>query len=171
MFEKQRTTNDIALHTNLAFHPILCKNSTLYRWSQCYPESGEFLQNQVCFQGHSSGILIEPHVLTHYATLLNGYSVHFLKLSGLLFFETAMNCLPSSHTGRFQIRRNCSNSGIGGFIIFKCIWKILFSSFRKWYRLLGSELPLPRCQTLKIQNFRIFCWLCSFLIFLISHER
>ena len=97
----------------------LCKNSTLYRWFHCYRESGEFLQNQVCFQGHSSGILIEPHVLTHYARLLNGYSVRFLKLSGLLFLGTTMNCLPSSHTDRFQIRRNCSNSGIGGFIIFK----------------------------------------------------
>ena len=39
--------------------------------------------------------------------------------------------------------------------IFKCIWKVLFSSFRKYYGLLSSELPLGRCQNLKIQDFGI----------------
>ena len=43
----------------------------------------------------------------------------------------------------------------------KCIWIILFSSFRK-YGLLYSELPLARCQLLKIQDFGIFCWFWSF---------
>ena len=38
----------------------------------------------------------------------------------------------------------------------KCIGKILFSSFRKCYGLLGSELPLARSQSLKIQGFGIF---------------
>ena len=45
--------------------------------------------------------------------------------------------------------------------IMKCIWMILFSSFRK-YGVLSSELPLARCQLLKIQDFGIFCWFCSF---------
>ena len=40
--------------------------------------------------------------------------------------------------------------------IFKHIWKILFISFRKCYALLGSELPLARCQPLKIQGFGFF---------------
>ena len=40
--------------------------------------------------------------------------------------------------------------------IFYCIWKILFSSFRKCYGLLGSEVPLAKCQPLKIYDFGIF---------------
>ena len=40
--------------------------------------------------------------------------------------------------------------------IFICIWKILFSSLRKCYGLLNSELPLARYQPLKIQSFIIF---------------
>ena len=36
----------------------------------------------------------------------------------------------------------------------KCIWKISFSSFRKWYGLLNSQLLLARCQPLRIKN----CW-------------
>ena len=47
--------------------------------------------------------------------------------------------------------------------IFQRIWKILFSSFRKCYGLLVSELLLARCQPLKIQGFGNFCWLTSFL--------
>ena len=38
---------------------------------------------------------------------------------------------------------------------FKCIWKILSSSFRKCYRLLGFEQPFARYYPLKIQKFRI----------------
>ena len=54
-----------------------------------------------------------------------------------------------------------------------CIWKILFSSYKKCYGLLHSELPLASCQPLKIQSFVFFCLHTSFLIFLssISHER
>ena len=37
--------------------------------------------------------------------------------------------------------------------IFACIWKILFSSFRKCYGLLDSELPSARYQPLKIESF------------------
>ena len=46
---------------------------------------------------------------------------------------------------------------------FKCIWKILFCSFRKRYGLLRSVLPLERCLTL----------LTHFLILLssVSHEQ
>ena len=40
--------------------------------------------------------------------------------------------------------------------IFRCIWKILFSSFRKCCGLLDSELPLTGCKSLKIQDFGIF---------------
>ena len=43
--------------------------------------------------------------------------------------------------------------------IFKCVWKILFSSFRKCYGVFVSELPLARCQPFDIGNFR---WLNSF---------
>ena len=46
--------------------------------------------------------------------------------------------------------------------IFKCIWKILLNPFRKCYGLLGSELPLARFQSLKIQDFGIFYWLNSY---------
>ena len=53
--------------------------------------------------------------------------------------------------------------------IFKCIWKILFRSFRKCYGLLSSELPLAR----KCRIPRFFCWLSSFFIFLptINHIK
>ena len=40
--------------------------------------------------------------------------------------------------------------------ILMCIWKILFSPFRIFYGLLRSELPLARCQPLRIQRFGIF---------------
>ena len=40
--------------------------------------------------------------------------------------------------------------------IFAYIWKILFSSLRKYYGLLNSELPLARYQPVKIQSFIIF---------------
>ena len=39
---------------------------------------------------------------------------------------------------------------------FKLIWKILFTSFRIFCGLLGSELPLARCQLLKIQFLFFF---------------
>ena len=39
--------------------------------------------------------------------------------------------------------------------IFTCIWKILLRSFWKCYGLLDFELPLARCQPLKIQSFFI----------------
>ena len=50
--------------------------------------------------------------------------------------------------------------------IFKHVSKILFICFRKCYGLLGSELPLAKCQPLKIQGFGFFFfWLGSFLCF------
>ena len=52
--------------------------------------------------------------------------------------------------------------------IFMCIRKILFSSFRKCYGLLDSELPLARYQPLKIQSFIIFLLTQQFFIFLPS---
>ena len=45
--------------------------------------------------------------------------------------------------------------------IFKFIWKISFSSFRKCYNLLYSEPPLARCQPLKRKYFVAFSWLSS----------
>ena len=37
--------------------------------------------------------------------------------------------------------------------IFKCIWKVLFGPFTKYYGLWSSILPLANCQHLKIQDF------------------
>ena len=37
--------------------------------------------------------------------------------------------------------------------IFKCIWKVLFGHFTKYYGLWSSVLPLANCQHLKIQDF------------------
>ena len=44
--------------------------------------------------------------------------------------------------------------------MFTCIWKILFSSIRKCYGLLDSELLLARYQPLRIQSFVIFFVIC-----------
>ena len=41
--------------------------------------------------------------------------------------------------------------------VFKCIRKVLFSCFSNCYGLLGSELPLAKCQPLKIRDLGIFC--------------
>ena len=46
--------------------------------------------------------------------------------------------------------------------VFKCIRKVLFSCFSNCYGLLGSELPLAKCQPLKIRDLGIFCWLSRF---------
>ena len=37
--------------------------------------------------------------------------------------------------------------------IFKCIWKVLFGPFTKYYGLWSSVTPLANCQHLKIQDF------------------
>ena len=37
--------------------------------------------------------------------------------------------------------------------IFKCIWKVLFGPFTKYYGLWSSDLPLANCQHLKIWDF------------------
>ena len=55
------------------------------------------------------------------------------------------------------------------------IWKILLNSFRKCYGLLDSQLPLARCQPLKIKGLGIF-FADSVVVFYISnlnisHER
>ena len=55
--------------------------------------------------------------------------------------------------------------------IFKCIWKIFLSSFRKCYGLLSSETPLAKCQLLKSHDFFFFSWLRKFFIFLLSIWR
>ena len=52
------------------------------------------------------------------------------------------------------------NSQLGK--IFKCIWKISFSSFRKCFELPGSKLPSARCQPLKVHDFVLYYWLASF---------
>ena len=57
--------------------------------------------------------------------------------------------------------KNCTSLGK----IFKCIWKVLLSSFRKQYGLLGSELPLVRCQHLKYRISVFFRWLIIFFFF------
>ena len=80
-------------------------------------------------------------------------------------------CYFYSHSEYFHYRpQNVKN---GSFFVFsadgskigkvwKCIWKMLFSSFRKCHELLASELP-AWCKPLKIQDFSIFYWLSSFL--------
>ena len=56
--------------------------------------------------------------------------------------------------------------------MFKLIWKILFSTFRKCYGLLDSKLPLVRYQILKNKRFWYCCWLSSFLnIFILNITR
>ena len=57
---------------------------------------------------------------------------------------------------------------------FKWIWKVLFSTFTKYCGFWSSELPLTRCQHLKIQDFGISLLTQHFFsIFLqtISHEE
>ena len=57
--------------------------------------------------------------------------------------------------------------------IFKCIWKVLFSPFRKYYGLCSSELPLAKFQHLKIQDFSISMFNQQFFWYLstISHKK
>ena len=61
--------------------------------------------------------------------------------------------------------------------IFKCIWKVLFGPFTKYYGLWNSDLPFASCQHLKIQDFFSHLltqhFLLFFFIFLptISHEQ
>ena len=65
--------------------------------------------------------------------------------------------------------------------IFKCIWKVLFGPFTKYYGLWSSVGQLANCQHLKIQDFScplltqqfFFCFFFVFLIFLptISHKQ
>ena len=50
--------------------------------------------------------------------------------------------------------------------IFKCIWKVLFGPFTKYYGLWKSILPLVNCQHLKIQIPPVLCWLSFFFFFL-----
>ena len=52
--------------------------------------------------------------------------------------------------------------------LFKCIWKILFNSFRKCYGLLSSKILLARCQPLKTQDFGIFLWTQQFFWYFYS---
>ena len=49
--------------------------------------------------------------------------------------------------------------------VFRCIWKIFFSSFRKCYGLLCFELQLTRCKPLKYRMSGFFWRLSSFLYF------
>ena len=46
--------------------------------------------------------------------------------------------------------------------LFKCTRKILFSSSKKFYALLGFELPISIISSLENTRFWIFCWLSSF---------
>ena len=67
----------------------------------------------------------------------------FVDILSLHFFIIILYCcllFPYSQWNRGQI----------------CINLILFSTFRKRYGLLVSELPWARCQPLKIYNFGIF---------------
>ena len=56
--------------------------------------------------------------------------------------------------------------------IFKCIWKVLFGPFRKWYGLCTSELPLVKFQRLKLKDFGITLFTHKFFyLSTISHEQ
>ena len=67
------------------------------------------------------------------------------------------------------IQQNIS-SGLGK--KFKCICKVLFGPFRKYYGLRTSELPLAKCQHLKTQHFGISLLTQKFLCLpTISHKQ
>ena len=51
--------------------------------------------------------------------------------------------------------------------IFKCIWKVLFGPFTKYYGLWSSVLPLANCLYLKIQDFTSPLLTQHFFLFLI----
>ena len=57
--------------------------------------------------------------------------------------------------------------------VFKFIFKIVSSSFWKCYGLLGSELPLARCNPWRYRVSVFLCWFSSLFIFIasISHRR
>ena len=54
--------------------------------------------------------------------------------------------------------------------ILKCIWKVLFSSFRKYYELLGSGMLLARHQHWKIQEFGILLLTQQFVFDVSTHN-
>ena len=54
--------------------------------------------------------------------------------------------------------------------ILKCIWKVLFSSFRKCYELLGSGMLLARHQHWKIQKFGILLLTQQFVFDVSTHN-
>ena len=67
------------------------------------------------------------------------------------------------------IQQNIS-SGLGK--KFKCICKVLFGPFRKYYGLRTSELPLAKFQHLKTQHFGISLFTLKFLCLpTISHKQ
>ena len=82
-----------------------------------------------------------------------GSFVNLLCLRLELLSLKCQKCLIFYIFCRWQQKNNYS---LG--IICKCIWKVLFISFRKCYELLGSDLLLARCQPLKMYNFGIFLW-------------
>ena len=51
----------------------------------------------------------------------------------------------------FLLNTRKSTSSLGK--LFKCIWKVVFGPFVKYYGLWSSDLPLANCQHLKIQDF------------------
>ena len=84
----------------------------------------------------------------------------FVYLSCLLSELSSLKCqkwLPFCIFGWWQQKFSHSLDNMC-----KCIWKILFRSFKQCYGLLGSELPLARCQPLKIQDLGLFWWRSSF---------
>ena len=55
-----------------------------------------------------------------------------------------------AHLMYFQLNTENNRPSLGK--IFKCIWNVLVGPFTKYYGFWSSDLPLPNCQHLKIQD-------------------
>ena len=72
----------------------------------------------------------------------------------LVIFIPRVMVIKMSKMARFMyLQLNIAKISLGK--IFKCIWKVLFNPFRKYYGLCSSELPLAKSQHLKILDFDI----------------
>ena len=82
----------------------------------------------------------------------------FKGREGLVLFSPTFMVIKMSQMAHFlyfllmAAKKNSQSLGK----IFKCIYKISFTFFIKRYVLFGFELPLARCEPLKIQDLGIF---------------
>ena len=80
----------------------------------------------------------------------------------VIMFTPGVMVIKISKLAHFYILYWCHQKNQSQFGENICIWKITFSSFRKCYGLLDSELPLARYQPLKIESFIIFLLIQQF---------